>query len=562
LTNHDKVELLRLQVGFLPAQPRAWRISPRLLWCAPSLLLAGFVTVPMVIVLAAWLNPEQEVWRHLADTVLVDLLRNTTVLMIGVGIGVLLLGVSLAWLTAMCDFPGRRLFDWALMLPLAVPAYVLAFVAVGTLDYSGPVQSWLRAQFGLQGNWFPSIRSEGGVITLMTLALYPYVYMLVRAAFLSQGRRLIDAARVLGFGPWAVFWRVALPMARPAIAAGVSLSLMETLADFGAVSVFNYDTFTTAIYKAWYGFFSLHAAAQLASLLLLFVALALIGERSLRRKLRYHGFARVNSERRLALTGWRGICATVFATTVLMLAFLLPLVQLSIWAWQTALKYLDARYMELLLPTLSLGVLAALLTVAGAFLLGYTERHHGGPLIRAAVRTATLGYALPGSVLAVGIMLSFVWLDQQVFSVVQGWFGISAGLGLAGTLPTLLSAYLVRFLAVAFGPVDSGLARIKPSLPEAARSLGAGQWEILGRIYLPMLRPGLLTASLLVMVEVMKEMPATLLLRPFGWDTVAVRIFEMTSEGEWERAALPAITLVVVGLIPAVLLIRRSASSR
>lgn len=532
------------------AHGRGWR------WA--SLLIAALVAVPILMLLPAWLMPEGDVWRHLADTVLGGLVRNTVVLMLGVGAGVLVIGVGLAWFTVMYDFPGRRMFDWALMLPLGVPAYVLAFVAIGLLDFSGPVQSGLRALFGADGYWFPRIRSEGGVIAVLTLALYPYVYMLARAAFLSQGRNMLESGRVLGLGAWASFLRIALPMARPAIAAGVALAVMETLADFGAVAVFNYDTFTTAIYKAWFGLFNINAAAQLASLLLLFVALTLYGERRWRGQARFYSNGRSAHSCRVRLTGWRAWAVSGFAGLVLALAFLIPVAQLLIWAARSALVDLDARYFGFVWHTVALGALAALLTVSAALLLVYARKLWPDNLTRLAMRLATLGYALPGAVLAVGIMLAFTWLDNGIDALAQAWFGVSTGLLLSGSVAALLCAYTVRFLAVAHGPVDSGMERITPSIQQAARSLGATDREVLRRIYLPMLRPSLLSAALLVFVDVMKELPATLLLRPFDWDTLAIRIFEMTSEGEWERAALPALTLVVAGLLPVILLVRRS----
>ena len=529
------------------------------LWRLASFVVAGIVAAPILVVALSWLTPAGDIWRHLVHTVLGELLLNTAVLMLGVGAGVFLLGAGLAWLVTMYDFPGRRFFDWALMLPLAIPAYVLAFVAVALLDFSGPVQGALRAVFG-SSNWFPPIRSAGGVIGVMVLAFYPYVYMLARAAFLAQGRRMLETGRVLGLTPRAAFLRVALPMARPALAAGVALALMEALADFGAVAIFNYDTFTTAIYKAWLGLFSLPAAAQLASLLLLFVALALIGERQWRGRARYHVALRIGREQRYKLTGARALGATAACALVLTLAFIVPVVQLLHWAWGAARADFDLRYLRFFFNTVSLGAAAAVVTTFCALLLAYTYRLKPDRWVASAVRFATLGYALPGSVLAVGIMVSFVWLDQRLTQWLQSLFGIAAGPLLTGSLLALLLAYGVRFMAVAHGPIDSSFERIKPSLWQAARSLGASNREILWRVSIPLLRTGLLSASLLVFIEVMKEMPATLLLRPFGWDTLATRIFEMTSEGQWERAALPALTLVLAGLIPVVMLVRRSSS--
>ena len=529
-------------------------------WRLASLLIATVVATPILIVVASWFGPATETWSHLADTVLPGLLRNTLVLILGVGTGVFVLGVGLAWLTTMCEFPGRRIFDWALMLPLAIPAYVLAFVVVGLMDYSGPVQGGARAIFG-SSDWFPHVRSEGGVVMVMTLAFYPYVYMLTRTAFLGQGRNVLDTGRVLGLSPWTSFLRISLPMARPAIAAGIALALMETLADFGAVSIFNYDTFTTAIYKAWFGFFDLAAAAQLASLLLLFVAVALMVEKQMRGRARYDVTGKLTNEPRFHLAGWRAVAATSAAGLVMVLAFVIPVLQLAVWVWQVAATDLDMRYFRFFLNTLFLGGLAAVLTAFVAVLLAYTYRLRPETLTRAAIRFATLGYALPGSVLAVGIMLSFVWLDRQISSTARSLLDIELTQVITGTLIALVLAYVVRFMAVAYGPVDSAFERIKPSLLQAARSLGASNWQILWRVSIPMLRAGVFSAALLVFVEVMKEMPATLLLRPFGWDTLATRIFEMTAEGEWERAALPALTLVIAGLIPVVMLVRRSKNN-
>ncbi len=530
-------------------------------WRFFSLVVAVLVLIPVAIIFSQWFVPAGDVWRHLVDTVLTELIINTITLVLGVGIGVLIMGVGLAWLTAMCDFPGRRIFEWALMLPLAVPAYVLAFVMVGLLDFSGPVATWFRITLGVEAAWMPGIRSVAGVIGVMTLAFYPYVYMLARTAFISQGRNLLDSGRVLGQGPWGAFFRIALPMARPAIVAGVSLAIMETLADFGAVSVFNYDTFTTAIYKSWLGLFSLGAAAQLASLLLLFILVGLFSERYLRKKARYESQGRPGQELRYSLIGWKAFAATAAAGSTMLIAFLIPVGQLFWWSLEAIKQDLDSRYFQFVFSTLSLGFIAAVVTAFAALSLAYTYRLQPDRFTRITLRISTVGYALPGSVLAVGIMLAVVWFDKKLATILDAWFGIAVQQLLSGTVVVLVIAYIVRFLAVAYGPVDSAFERIKPSILQAARSLGAGNWQILWRISMPMLRGGLLSGMLLVLVEVMKEMPATLLLRPFGWDTLATRIFEMTSEGEWERAALPAITLVLAGLIPVVFLVKRSSSN-
>ncbi|MBD8615983.1 ABC transporter permease [Pseudomonas rhizosphaerae] len=526
-------------------------------WYPLVLAVVGLVLLPLSVLALSWQSIDLQIWSHLWDTQMPRLLGNTLTLVVGVGCGVTVIGVSLAWLTSLCEFPGRRWLDWALMLPFAIPAYVLAFVFVGLLDFAGPVQSLLREWFG-SGLRLPRVRSTGGVIIVLVLVFYPYVYLLARTAFLAQGKGLMEAARMLGQSPWQAFWRVALPVARPAIGAGVALALMETLADFGAVAVFNFDTFTTAIYKTWYGFFSLSSAAQLASLLLLAVMLVLYGERRARgqdhaanERPRGQALYRLSGLKAWLASGW---CALVFAC-----AFVVPMLQLVVWCWQRGRFDLDERYRELILHTLYLGAMAALITVTVALLLAFARRQAPTPGIRAGVAVANLGYALPGSVLAVSLMLAFSFLDRELVVPLSGWLGGAGRPLLLGSVAALLVAYLVRFIAVAYGPLESSLARIRPSLPEASRSLGVGGPRLFFKVYLPLLLPGTLSAALLVFVDTLKEMPATLLMRPFGWDTLAVRVFEMTSEGEWARASLPALTLVLVGLLPVIGLIRRSA---
>ncbi|MGK0498471.1 MAG: iron(III) transport system permease protein [Oceanicoccus sp.] len=523
-----------------------------------ALLTVLMVLAPLLVILWSWASDQGAVWQHLIDTQLTRLLRNTLVLVVGVAIGVSILGVSLAWLTVMCEFPGRRWLDWALMLPLAMPAYVLAFVVLGAFDFTGPLQQGLHGWLG-ESYSYVDVRHELVVIAVLVLVFYPYVYMLARSAFLAQGSDQLEAARVLGASRWQAFFRIALPMARPAIVAGVSLALMETLADFGTVAVFNYDTFTTAIYKAWFGLFNLAAAAQLASLLLLFVALALMAEKQSRGQRSYTQSA--GNQVRHRLSKLQSLLALCYCGAVLLVAFILPVVQLLQWVLADGLAAIDRRFWDLLWHTVSLGLSAASITVALALVLAFSRRNSRG-VGRHFYDLATLGYALPGSVLAVGIMLSFAYIDRQFMVPLLTLLGAEPRQLLVGSVFALLVAYWVRFLAVANGPIDSSLQRINQSIPEVAATLGVTGLPLLWRVYLPMLAPGLLTAGVLVLVDVMKEMPATLLLRPFGWDTLAVRIYEMTSEGEWQRAALPAVSLVAVGLIPVVLAVRQSAQSR
>ncbi|MBN4054599.1 iron ABC transporter permease [Nitrospira defluvii] len=519
-------------------------------WGLIVFLIAGMVLIPLGVVLSSLVQPNDEVWRHLAETVLVEVLINTFWLVMGVGFGTTFLGVSLAWLCAATDFPGRKVFDWALMLPMAIPTYVTAFVAIGLLDFSGPLQTVLRQKFGMD-LWFPEIRSRGGVILVMTLTLYPYVYLLARNAFLTQGRRALEAAQTLGQNRINGFFKVALPMAKPWIIAGLMLVLMETLADFGAVSVFNYDTFATVIYKAWFGLFSISAASQLASLLVLLVFIFLVLEQGLSRKARYTRAGRggIHGDR-VQLYSSRKWLAFGYASLVFSFAFLIPVIQLIIWSRLAIAQDLDLRYFEFLTHSLFLSTMAAFMTIGVVLVLVYAVRFHDSFVIRMMVKISTLGYALPGSVLAVGIFIPLAWLDNRIVHIVN------IDRFLQGTLLAMLLAYLVRFLAVAYQPIQSAIQRIAPNIDESARNLGTSGLALLKRVYLPIMRGGLLTAILLVFVDVMKEMPITLMMRPFGWDTLAIRIFEMTSEGEWERAALPAVALVFSGLIPVILLTR------
>jgi iron(III) transport system permease protein len=523
-------------------------------WSAAAIAIALLTVIPVAVIFAAWLKPEADILGHLAEFVLPELLANTFWLLLGVGLGVTVLGVSLAWLTAMCEFPGRKFFSWALLLPLAVPAYVLAFVVIGLLDYTGPLQTWLRASFGPMQ--LPQIRSRGGMILVMSLALYPYVYLIARNAFLTQGRAALEAAQSLGLSRWQGFFRVALPMARPWIAAGLMLALMETLADFGTVAIFNYDTFTTAIYKAWFSLFSLSAASQLSSILILFVLVLALAEQRTRSHMKYGGVGRATSHNRIRLGRGQSLLALLYAALVFGIAFLVPLVQLLAWAKSAAATDLDSRYWEFVRNSLLLSGLGAAIVCALAVLLGYAGRQKPGPFMQLTQRVATIGYAFPGTVLAVGVFIPVAWLDNLIIDWLrtQGWHGTEV---LKGTLLVMLLAYAVRFLAVGFGPVDSGLQRITRNIDEAARVMGTGTASLLSRVHLPMLRASLFTAAALAFVDIMKEMPITLMTRPFGWDTLAVRVFEMTAEGEWERAALPSVAIILAGLLPIIFLAGR-----
>jgi len=520
-----------------------------------ALPITLLTVIPLAVVAAYFVYPQPDVWAHLSQYVLPRVLLNTALLMVTVGIGVLAVGVPLAWLTAACEFPGRRFFSWALMLPLAIPAYVLAFVQIGIFDYAGPVQTLARAWFG-SSRAFPNVRSGLWAVTIvLVMALYPYVYLLARNAFRTQGRRALEAAQTLGYSPRAAFFRVALPMARPWIIGGLTLVLMETLADFGAVAVFNYDTFTTAIYKSWFGLFNLPAAAQLASLLVTFVLLLAAFEQRMRGRRQYQ-VASAYSPRIVLQGKWRYI-APLSCGAVLVAAFVIPVVQLVIWAAEIWREDLDTRYWEFVWNSLELALGTSTAAIVLALLLAWVRRNYRDRVSRWAIRLSTLGYAVPGTVLAVGVFIPIAWMDERLVALAR-LTGFSGYEILKGTLLTMMLALVARFLAVAFHSADSAMQRISRNQEDAARSLGLSTPEILRRLYLPLLRPGLLAGFLLVFVDVLKEMPITLMTRSFGWDTLSVRIFQLTSESMWERAALPALFIVMVGLLPVMLIVRQT----
>jgi iron(III) transport system permease protein len=535
---------------------RPWR--PRDPWPLAAGAVALLVATPILIVVSSIATPSLDVWKHLWETQLTELIWNTLILIAGVGLGVAVLGTGLAWLVTMYRFPGRAAFEWLLILPLAMPAYVIGFVFLAIFDYAGPVQSWLRHTFG-PGIWFPDVASPGGVVLVMTLVLYPYVYLLARAAFLEQSEATLEAAHALGANRRKVFWKVALPLARPSIVAGLALALMEALADFGTVAIYGFDTFTVAIYRVWFGLFDRGAATELASLLLLFTLTLYLLERSLRGRARFYqteGKVRPATPKRL--TGWKAGMATGVAGLVVGVAFLLPVTQLILWTVADLGGSDYDRYSEYMLNTLTLGAVTTIVAVAAAVVVGYGLRLSRSRLVAAFGRIASMGYALPGSVIAVGVLVPLAFIDHSLDALLLAFWGTGSGLLLTGSMVGLVFAYLVRFLAVSCQTVEASLVKITPSMDMAGRSLGVSQGGVLWRIHLPLIRGGLCTAAILVFVDVIKEMPATLLLRPFGYETLALRVWELTSESLWQAAALPALTIVAVGILPVLILARTS----
>jgi iron(III) transport system permease protein len=527
-------------------------------WPIAAGIIALLVATPIIVVVSSLATPSVDIWAHLWHTYLLELICNTLALIAGVGLGVLVLGIGLAWLVTLYRFPGQRIFEWLLILPMAMPAYVMGFVFLALFDYTGPVQSWWRGMFGPK-MWFPDIASYGGVVLVMTLVLYPYVYLLTRTAFLEQSAGTVEAARALGISELEVFWKVMVPLARPSIAAGLALALMEALADFGTVGIYGYSTFTVAIYRVWFGLFNRQAATELASVLLCFTFGLLILERLMRGRARFsqtEGSVRPVSPR--SLTGWHAWAASGICGVIVTGAFLLPVAQLLYWTMTTlgGPEY-DARYVTFLANTLMLAAVAAIVVVAAAVVLAYGLRLGRRPIVILFARLASMGYALPGSIVAVGVLIPMSFIDHTLDAVLRRTVGVSSGLLLTGSMAGLVFAYLVRFLAIGSQTVEASLVKITPSMDMAARSLGTSPGGLLRRVHLPLIRGGLGCAAILVFVDVMKELPATLLLRPFGYDTLAVRIWQLTSESFWETAALPALTIVAGGILPVLMLMHR-----
>ncbi|MGK7901739.1 MAG: ABC transporter permease [Hormoscilla sp.] len=526
-------------------------------WIAVTIAIALLVSTPVLFVLGNIFADNSEVWNHLAETVLPRYMANSFWLMLGVGTGVLSIGVGTAWLVTACSFWGSKIFEWALLLPLATPAYLLAYSYTELLEYYGPVQMTLRDWFGWSSvgdYWFPNVRSLGGAIILLTLVLYPYVYLLARVAFLEQSTCTLEASRSLGCGPWRSFATVALPLARPAIMAGLSLALMETLSDFGTVQFFGVDTFTTGIYRTWFGMGERVAAAQLAAFLLLFIFGLILLERWSRRQAKYYqsgsDYSRLQPYQ---LQGIRATLASIACFFPLSLGFLLPAGLLLQMTWENP-ETIDDRFWSLATNSFILAVITAILAVIVAVVIAYGVRLQPHIAMELAARVTAMGYAIPGSVIAVGILIPMGRLDNAIDGWMRATFGISTGLLLSGTIAALIFAYLVRFLAVSFNTVESSLSKIKPNLDDAARSLGHGPTQTLLRVHAPMMGGGLLTAAMLVFVDVMKELPATLIIRPFNFDTLAIRVYNLASDERLAEAAAPALAIVLVGIIPVIFL--------
>ena len=537
----------------------------RHIYASTLIIVSLILSLPLFVVISSFLIPAPDVWQHLLNTVLKEYVLNSLILMLGVAGLTLVLGIIPAWLVTMCRFPLSRTLEWALLLPLAMPAYIITYTYTGILDTSGPVQTLLRDFTGWQYGeyWFPEVRSIGGAITMLSFVLYPYIYLISRAAFIEQSICALEVARTLGCGPYKTFFRVALPLARPAIIVGLSLVLMETLADYGTVQYFGIATFTTGIFRTWFGLGSSAAAAQLSALLMLFIAALIYLEYRSRKQQRYHHTSnRYSTLTQKKLQGKNAYFAFILCSLPVLLGFLIPIFFLIKWALLTYQKVIDQQFLNLMWNSIMLAASAAVIATLLAVFMAYGKRRISNPLTRIAVNLSGMGYAVPGTVIAVGVMLPFAWVDKLIDGFFRTHFDYSTGLLLSGTLIAVMFAYMARFLAVSLKTVDAGLAKIKPSMDEAGRSIGLKPATLIRKVHMPMIRGSLLTAVLLVFVDVLKELPATLILRPFNFNTLAIRAYELANEERLADAACPSLAIVLVAIVPVIYLSRSISMSR
>ena len=527
-------------------------------WTMGTVVITLIVALPIVAVIFIALTPTDDIWSHLASTVLPLYIGTTISLMIGVGLGTLLIGVGTAWLVSMCRFPGKSIFEWALLLPMAMPAYVVAYVYTDIFEYAGPVQVLLRDVFGWATKreyWFPEIRSLGGAISVMTLVLYPYVYLLSRAAFMEQSICVLEASRVLGRGPYRSFFSVALPLARPAIIIGISLVLMETLNDFGTVDFFAVSTFTLGIYDVWMNMNNVSGAAQLAGTLMLFVIALVLAERFARRKKRFHHTTtKYKSLPGYLLTGRAKILAIIACTVPVLFGFILPAAVLGGYAAIHFKTSMNTEFVGYAFNSFMLSTLTAGLAIAIGIFMAYGVRLRNERLLKVMVRLASLGYAVPGSVLAVGVLVSLGTIDNGIDGFMRETFGISTGLLLSGSIAALVFGYLVRFLALSFGSIEASLGKVTPNMDGAARSLGLGPFGTLKRVHMPLIHGSILTAGMMVFVDCMKELPLTVILRPFNFHTLATYVHQYASDEQLGEASLAALSIVGFGILPVIIL--------
>lgn len=524
-------------------------------WAFAALVVAGLLWIPILVVGAHVLTPAGETWAHLVDTVLFRYIGSSALLVAGTVALAFMIGVGAAWLVTACDFRGRRIVESMLILPLAVPAYVAAYTYAGMLDVTGPMQRVVRALVPALSDSVLHVTVAGPRVAMLifALVLYPYVYVIARASFRRQSRTVLEASRVLGRSAWSTFLRVALPLARPAVVAGLLLVALEVLNDYGTVRFLGVTTFTTGIFRAWSGMGDLDAAVRLAGMLLLFVLAMLLIERVQRGRGRTDaGIETDMPMRRWELRGARGVAAFVFCALPILFGFLVPVGQLGYWAMRTASRVIDARFIQLVINSFSLAIGAALLGVGLALIVAYAARVVNGRAVKAAARVAVLGYSVPGAVIAIGVLAPLAALDRGLGVMSASLFGISTGVLLGGTVAALVYAYAVRFMAVAYLPIEAGFERECRDLDAASRTLGVGTTGTLRRVGLPLVRAALLGAAILVFVDVLKELPATLILRPFNFDTLATKAFQLASDEQIAESACAALILIGAGVLPVI----------
>ncbi len=529
-------------------------------WTTGALLIAALVLLPLVSVVWIALHPQENIWGHLVATTLPRYLKNSVILMLGTGLLAGLIGTGAAWLVVMTRFPGRRLLQWALLMPLALPAYIGAYALVDLLEYAGPVQTALRDIFGWQNArayWFPEIRSMWAAIFVLSLSMYPYVYLITRAAFREQSANMLEVARALGVGPFGIFRRVALPLARPAIAAGVAIVMMEALNDFGTVDYFAVQTLTTGIFTTWLQGYNAGGAAQIAVVMLGLVLFLAVVEKLSRRRRRFHNIsARRVPVKPVQLRGGRAVLAALACTLPVLFGFVLPFGVILSHALDNPESWVDQDLWQAIFNTVILAGSAAIITILGALFLVYGARQTRGRLLRILIPVTSIGYAAPGAVLAIGILFPLAAFDNRLADLVERISGMDIGLLFTGSAAAVVFAYSVRFFAIGLGAVDSALGRVTPSMDMASRSLGRSIGQTLREIHVPLIRGSVLVAMMLIFVDGVKELPATLILRPFNFDTLAIRVYTHASLENLGDAAPAAILVTLVGLLPVILLAR------
>lgn len=527
-------------------------------WGIGAVLVSALVAMPVLAIGFLALFPTENIWPHLLRTVLPGYVTQTLFLMIGVGILTFVIGTGTAWLITMYRFPGRKWLQWALLIPLAMPTYIIAYTYVDVFEYSGVVQTFLRNLFGWSTSrdyWFPEIRSTSGAILIMSFVLYPYVYLTSRASFLKQSVCHLEVSRTLGRSAIGTFFSVALPLARPGIVVGVSLAMMECLNDIGAVEYFGVNTLTVGIYTTWLERSNLGGAAQIASIMLVFVFALIWLERVGRSRQRFHHMSqRERKPTRQRLHGWQAAAATTVCVTPVVMGFVIPGVVLLQFAFNYFDEAANENYLRFVRNSILLSTLAATAAIVIGLFLAYAHRLARSDFVQIAIRFASVGYAVPGAVLGIGILIPLTQFDNLVDGVARDVLGISTGLLLTGTIFSIAYAYVVRFLAISYGNMETGLGRVTPNLAAAARTLGRSSTGALRDVHLPLIRPAIVTAGLLVFVDCMKELPATLILRPFNFDTLATHVYTYASLDLLEESSLAALTIVFAGLIPVLLL--------